>query len=175
MEVRIKDKSYKICWEYIVAPLLFLIAILVLLLSSHTFSKETCISLERRPQATVVSSPHGSQEVDKQPSSKTEENLSQRGAPAKEGAVENQGEKSQQSVKSTASADAPKDKQQAIVNINSAGVQELMTLPYIGEVKAKAIVAYREAHGPFKRAEDLLNIKGIGPKTLEKLRPFIAL
>ena len=59
------------------------------------------------------------------------------------------------------------------VDINSAGVDSLVTLPQIGEVRAAAIVAYREANGPFATAEDLLNVTGIGPATLETIRDLI--
>jgi len=56
------------------------------------------------------------------------------------------------------------------IDINSASVAELATLPGIGEAKAKAIVEYRAAD-PFKTVEDLKKVKGIGEKTLEALRP----
>lgn len=59
------------------------------------------------------------------------------------------------------------------VNINEAGLQVLKTLPGIGPVYAKRIVEYRQNNGLFKETEDLLNIKGIGKKRLEKLEPFI--
>ena len=59
------------------------------------------------------------------------------------------------------------------VNINKAGMDELVALPYIGEVKARAIMEYRDMHGPFNSLEDLLNVKGIGPKTLERIRDYI--
>lgn len=61
----------------------------------------------------------------------------------------------------------------SLVNVNTASPEELETLPGIGEVLAQRIVEYREAHGPFKSPEDLLKIKGIGPKTLEKFRDRI--
>ena len=60
------------------------------------------------------------------------------------------------------------------VNINTASVEELQTLRGIGVVKATDIVEYRQANGPFSRVEDLLLVPGIGPKTLEDLREFIA-
>ncbi len=61
------------------------------------------------------------------------------------------------------------------INPNSATAAELATLPSIGPTKAEAIVAYREKHRaadrkPFETAEDLTRIRGIGPKTIEKLR-----
>lgn len=48
------------------------------------------------------------------------------------------------------------------VNLNTATVEELMTLPGIGEKRAKAIVADREANGPFRVPEDLTRVDGIG-------------
>lgn len=62
-----------------------------------------------------------------------------------------------------------------VININTASARELETLPGIGEVKAGQIVAYREEHGLFMSLEDLLNIPGIGPELLEKIRPGITL
>lgn len=61
------------------------------------------------------------------------------------------------------------------VNINTAGIAELTTLPGIGPVYAQRIIDYRSEYGNFERAGDLLNIKGIGEKTLEKLKPYIIL
>ncbi len=56
---------------------------------------------------------------------------------------------------------------QARVNINTADYEELMTLERVGESYAKRIVAYREKNGSFQKAEDLLMVRGIGPKVLE--------
>ncbi|GAP14714.1 competence protein ComEA helix-hairpin-helix repeat region [Longilinea arvoryzae] len=61
------------------------------------------------------------------------------------------------------------------INLNTATAQELETLPGIGEVKASQIVAYREEHGLFMNLDDLLNVPGIGPELLEKIRPEITL
>ena len=62
------------------------------------------------------------------------------------------------------------------VNVNSASVDALAELlTGIGPKKAEAIVAYREANGPFKTVDDLLNVKGIGQATLEKNRDRISL
>lgn len=62
-----------------------------------------------------------------------------------------------------------------LVNINTADADALMSLPGIGEVKAAAIIAYRETYGPFTSFEALLNVKGIGQSTLEGLREHITL
>ncbi|MDD3716453.1 MAG: ComEA family DNA-binding protein [Candidatus Marinimicrobia bacterium] len=61
------------------------------------------------------------------------------------------------------------------VDINTAGLMEIEALPYIGMEKAKALIAYREEHGPFSSPDELTRIKGIGPATVEKLKPFITL
>ena len=62
------------------------------------------------------------------------------------------------------------------VDINTADVATLdRVLLNIGPAKAAAIVAFREANGPFKRIEDLGEVKGIGDKTLEKNRSRITL
>jgi competence protein ComEA len=63
----------------------------------------------------------------------------------------------------------------AVVNVNTAGVKELQTLPEVGKVTAERIVEYRTAQGPFKSAEELLKVKGIGKKVLEKIRASIIL
>ena len=61
----------------------------------------------------------------------------------------------------------------ALLNINTASTEELQTLPNIGEQMAKRIIDYRTQHGNFASVDALQNVKGIGPKTLEKLSPFI--
>ena len=60
------------------------------------------------------------------------------------------------------------------VDINSADARTLATaLDGVGLVKAEAIVAYRNAHGPFEGIEDLAKVKGIGPRILEENREAI--
>ncbi len=60
-----------------------------------------------------------------------------------------------------------------IVNINTAGSAELTTLRGIGDVKAAAIIDYRNAKGPFYRIEDITNVSGIGPAVFEDIRDRI--
>lgn len=62
----------------------------------------------------------------------------------------------------------------AAVNVNTANQQDLETLKGIGPVKAKAIIDYRSKNGPFKSAADLVNVPGIGEKTVEKLKADLA-
>jgi len=59
------------------------------------------------------------------------------------------------------------------INLNSAEPWLLEALPGIGQDRAKAIIAYRASHGPFRRVEELLNIEGIGESTLNKIRNLI--
>ncbi len=59
----------------------------------------------------------------------------------------------------------------AVVDINTASVEELDTVKGIGPGKAQAIVDYRTKNGPFKSVDDLKGVKGFGVKTLDKLRP----
>lgn len=54
------------------------------------------------------------------------------------------------------------------ININTADVTTLAELTGVGQSKAEAIVAYREANGPFAAPRDLANVKGIGERTIEK-------
>jgi competence protein ComEA len=59
------------------------------------------------------------------------------------------------------------------VDINAAPWPELAQLPEVGETLARRIVQSREQAGPFLDHDDLRRVKGIGPKTLEKLRPYL--
>jgi len=59
------------------------------------------------------------------------------------------------------------------LDVNSAEWPELVQLPDIGPVLAGRIVESRENEGPYVDHEDLMRVKGIGPKTLEKIRPYL--
>lgn len=61
-----------------------------------------------------------------------------------------------------------------LLNINTATAEELAdTLPRVGKNTAALIVSYREKNGPFKKIEDIKNVKGIGDKTFEKMKDLI--
>lgn len=59
------------------------------------------------------------------------------------------------------------------IDLNTATVEQLDELPGVGPSKAKEIIKYREKNSGFESIEDLQNVKGIGPKIFEKLRPYI--
>ncbi len=59
------------------------------------------------------------------------------------------------------------------IDVNSAGAEALQVLPGVGPKLAEAIIKSREKDGPFQKASDLLRIKGIGAKKLEKMMPYL--
>lgn len=59
------------------------------------------------------------------------------------------------------------------VNINTAGVKDLMKLDGVGRQMAEKIVAYRDAHGPFKKPEELRKVEGVGSELWERNRTRI--
>jgi len=61
----------------------------------------------------------------------------------------------------------------AVVNINTAPATELQTLPGIGAKTAARIVEYRQKNGPFKKIEELMNVRGVGEKNFLKLKAQI--
>lgn len=61
------------------------------------------------------------------------------------------------------------------MDLNRATAEELALLPRIGPALAQRIVDFRRKHGPFQSLEDLDQIEGIGPRTLDMLRPHLAL
>lgn len=71
----------------------------------------------------------------------------------------------------TTTADASSDG--ALVNINTASLEELETLPSIGEVRAQAIITYRETNGGFRTIEELQEVSGIGEKIFADVAPYI--
>ncbi|EGT3599092.1 ComEA family DNA-binding protein [Clostridium perfringens] len=63
----------------------------------------------------------------------------------------------------------------SVININTASKETLMTLNGIGESKAQAIIDYRDEIGGFKSVDDIINVSGIGEKTLEKIKDKISI
>ena len=59
------------------------------------------------------------------------------------------------------------------INLNTANFEELTRLKGIGPAYAQRIIDYREKHGPFERIEDLMKVKGIGPKTFDANKDMI--
>jgi len=61
----------------------------------------------------------------------------------------------------------------APLNLNAATVAQLEALPGIGKTTAERIVEYRQKNGGFKKAEDLMNVRGVGEKNFLKLKPLV--
>jgi competence protein ComEA len=59
------------------------------------------------------------------------------------------------------------------VDINTADLPELTQLPGIGDTLAQRIIETRQTAGPFAQLDDLRNVKGIGPKIMERIRPYL--
>jgi competence protein ComEA len=72
----------------------------------------------------------------------------------------------QEPTRATAGPSAP-------LNLNAATVAQLEALPGVGRATAERIVEYRQKNGGFKKAEDLMSIKGIGEKNFLKLKPLV--
>jgi competence protein ComEA len=62
-----------------------------------------------------------------------------------------------------------------VVNINTASAAEFESLPGVGSKTAALIVEYRQKNGPFKKLEELMNVRGLGEKSFLKLRPQLTL
>lgn len=60
-----------------------------------------------------------------------------------------------------------------LLNINTATAEELQTLPGIGPAMSQRIIQHRKEHGNFASVDALTEVKGIGEKTLEKLKPYV--
>ena len=94
------------------------------------------------------------------------------------GAWSEQGARPSESVKQSSAVTKPVRSHEIAVtspiNLNKADAQTLAQLHGIGEKKAQAIIAYREANGGFKTVDELANVKGIGQKFLDKNRSMLS-
>jgi competence protein ComEA len=61
-----------------------------------------------------------------------------------------------------------------VVNINTADASQLSLLPRVGAAAAQRIIDYRTEHGPFQKATDLMQVKGFGAKTFERISSYIS-
>jgi competence ComEA-like helix-hairpin-helix protein len=61
----------------------------------------------------------------------------------------------------------------APVDLNAATAKELAELPGVGKVTATAIIQFRQKAGPFRRIEDLLAVRGISPRKLQQIKPYV--
>ena len=84
-------------------------------------------------------------------------------------------EETQGATNAAAKAAMPSSKQDGKININTAGVKELMTLSGIGEAKASDIISYREEHGPFSDISDIMKIQGIKEGIYHKIKDKITI
>ena len=73
-----------------------------------------------------------------------------------------------------AHAQASKPAAAAAVNVNTATAADLAKLPGIGAATAARIIEYRQKNGPFKKVEELMNVRGIGEKSFLKLKPLVS-
>jgi competence ComEA-like helix-hairpin-helix protein len=71
---------------------------------------------------------------------------------------------------------APRDTlRPSSIDLNRADAGEIMRLPGVGPAIAQEIIRHRTENGPFRSVEDLLEVRGIGPKKLEKIRPYVTI
>ncbi|MEA2491586.1 MAG: competence protein ComEA [Acidobacteriota bacterium] len=71
-------------------------------------------------------------------------------------------------------AAAPAPTATGVVNLNTADAAQLALLPRVGEKAAQRIIEYRTQHGPFKKTSDLMQVKGFGEKSYERISRYLA-
>lgn len=170
MEIRIKGKTYKIAWEFIIAPFLIILAVALIMIANISGLRRLWI--DYTGDAAVETGDGAATETAAEAASSVPASMA-----GSENITDHEAVQTHAPPKQTEPAATQSTEPEATgkININKAGMEELMTLPFIGEVKARAIIQYRTENGPFKTIDDLDDVKGIGAKTLEKLRPFVTL
>jgi len=83
------------------------------------------------------------------------------------------GAEEQQAVSAPPIVSAPQEEAGTLVNINTAGVEELDTLPGVGPATAQYIIDHRQANGPFTQIEEIMDVSGIGPAKFEQIKDLI--
>ena len=78
------------------------------------------------------------------------------------------------SAEALAKADQEQPAPKSTINLNTATIDQLTTLPGVGRKTAELIIEYRTKSGGFKKIEELMNVKGIGEKTFLKLKPLVS-
>lgn len=149
-------------WEYLIASFLFIVGLGILIAFSLPSRNEQVIQVGGNLEGTKP----------KQTSAPT---LNAGASPSEQVAVQTDAPRESGNIQAASPAPTLTIKADADnkININTADMETLMTLPGIGEVKAKAIIEYRNNSGPFQNVDALNNVKGIGDKTLEKLRDLV--
>jgi competence protein ComEA len=94
--------------------------------------------------------------------------------------VPRKGEASAPALASVAPSRTPRSAPQAAaatpqfpINLNTATAEQLEAIPGIGPVLAQRIIEYRQTHGRFQSVDELLEVRGIGSKRLENMRPYV--
>lgn len=130
---------------------------------SHSTSTANEIGSSKDTSFDITNPSSTSEKINNTPN--TTENNNSVASSVPNSTVSSQSPKTESSVNNTPKTD--------LININYADLDQLQQLDGIGKVKAQAIIDYRESHGAFRTIDELVNVDGIGEKTLEKNRSRI--
>lgn len=142
-----------------------------------TAAKESMTDKVKSAKEGVVEKAKSAKETATEKAKTAKDAVSEKASAAKEAVADKAKaakETAADKVKAAKETVATKAATSAKVNVNTADVATLQQLSGIGDVKAKAIIDYRNKVGKFKSAEDLINVSGIGEATIEKIKPFLS-